>query len=67
MAGLRRIGARPAIRKVKVRCRERRVCGWSGERKDPGPTGDVADQSCPWCLRRSVELVGRTNPTRQEA
>lgn len=66
MAGLRRIGARPAIRKVKVRCRERRVCGWSGERKDPGYPQDVTDRPCPRCGRRSVELVGRTNPTRQE-
>ena len=54
---------RPA--KVKVRCSQVRVCGWSGERRDPGPLGDVADRECPRCLRRSVERVGRANPTRR--
>lgn len=52
--------------RVKVHCREERVCGWSGERRDTG-LGDVTAKPCPRCLRRSVERVGRINPNRQEA
>jgi hypothetical protein len=57
----------PARPKVKVRCSEVRVCGWSGERRNDGgfgPTHDPTDKPCPRCLRRSVERVGRTNPNR---
>jgi len=53
--------------KIKVRCSQVRVCGWSGERRDPGPLGDAADLACPRCLRRSVELVGRTNPGKERS